>query len=261
MADVESMAEVLCEMVEGVAVVTLNAPQFRNALSPDMRVLLAQQLEALAASPECRAIVVTGAGGQFCSGGRLPAGQEPDAERTRRNGIPLQDIARILHAGPKPTIAAVEGFAYGAGFAIAMACDRVVAGAGARMCAAFGKVGLTGDTGIAWTLAQRAGPARARDLLLTGRDVRGEELCALGLVDRVVPDGEALAAALVEAERYAPIAPLALAATKRMLAEGQSLDAVFAAETREQPLLTLTADYCEGRAAMRDKRTPVFRGA
>jgi len=81
------------------------------------------------------------------------------------------------------------------------------------------------------------------------------------LMDRVVPDGEALAAALLEAERYAPIAPLALAATKRMLAEGQSLDAVFAAETREQPLLTLTADYCEGRAAMRDKRTPVFRGA
>ena len=260
-AEVAQAQEILCHDVDGTVVVTLNAPQFRNALSTEMRELLLERLQALTSSADCRAIVVAGAGGHFCSGGRLPPNVAPDPDRSRRNGAFLQEIARILHLGPKPTIAAVEGTAFGAGFAIAMACDRVVAAEGARMCAAFGKVGLVADTGIAYTLSQRIGSHHARDLLLTGREVRGAELIELGLVDRVVPAEDVLSAALAEAGRYAQVAPLSLAATKRMLGQCQSLDAVFAAESAELPPLTMTHDYAEGRTALREKRKPVFRGA
>lgn len=245
---------------DGVVVLTLNAPEVRNACSPDMRREVVEQLQAASASPECRAIVVTGAGGHFCAGGRLPPNETPNPERTRANGEYLREIARLLHAGPKPTLAAVEGIAYGAGFGMAVACDYVVAGASARMCGAFGKVGLAADTGIGWTLPQRIGAARARDLLLTAREVRGAELLELGLVDAIVPDGEALTAALAASGRYAAIAPLALAAMKHMLGTSASLEDVLACEAEAQPRLTLSEDYAEGRNAMRERRAPVFRG-
>jgi 2-(1,2-epoxy-1,2-dihydrophenyl)acetyl-CoA isomerase len=252
--------EVLQADMDGAFVLTLNAPEYRNACSPEMRIELLQRLREATEASRCKVIILTGAGDHFCSGGRLPEGQAPDPERTRRNGAYLHDIARILHAGPKPSIAAVEGVAYGAGFAMAMACDYVVAGEGARMCASFGKVGLVADTGIAWTLPQRVGGAAARDLLLTGREVRGPEMQAAGLADELVAPGQALAAALVAARRYDSTAPLSLAATKHMLASCHSLEAVLAMEAEEQPRLTMTQDYAEGRAALRERRKPVFRG-
>lgn len=252
--------EILQHEVDGTIVLTLNAPDFRNACSVEMRISLLDRLREASEMLSCRAIVITGAGGHFCSGGRLPPNQAPDPDRTRRNGVYLQEIARILHLGPKPTVAAVEGIAFGAGFAMAMACDYVVAGEGVRMSASFAKVGLVADTGIAWTLPRRVGASQARDLLLTGREVRGSEICTLGLVDDLVPQGQALDAALAASQRYGSVAPLALAATKRMLGQCNSFEDVLAAEAREQPALTLSQDYAEGRAAMREKRTPVFRG-
>lgn len=226
-----------------------------------MREALLQHLRDASEDGTCRFIVLTGADGHFCSGGRLPANIVPDPERTRRNVGLLGDIVRILYSGPKPSISAVEGFAFGAGLSLAAACDHVVAGEGVRFCASFGKVGLMADAGLTWTLPQRVGAARARDLLLTGREVRGEEALAIGLTDASVPSGDALAAALVAGQRYAKIAPLSLAATKRVMADGNnSLDAVLAAEALEQPQLTLSQDYEEGRAAFREKRAPVFRG-
>lgn len=253
--------EILQHEADGTVILTINAPDFRNACSVEMRIALLERLREASEMASCRAIVLTGAGGHFCSGGRLPPNQAPDPERTRRNGAYLQEIARILHVGPKPTVAAVEGIAFGAGFAMAMACDYVVAGEGARMSASFARVGLVADTGIAWTLPKRIGASRARDLLLTGREVRGSEIGSLGLADELVPQGQALEAALVASHRYRAVAPLALAATKRMLGQCNSLEAVLAAEAQEQPELTLSQDYAEGRAAMREKRTPVFRGS
>jgi len=252
---------ILCDQVDGAVILTLHAPAFRNSCSPAMREVLLEQLQSASSDDTCRFIVLTGAAGHFCSGGRVSTDIKPDMERTRRNVGVLQDIARLLHRGPKPTIAAVEGAATGAGFSLAMACDYVVAGDGARFCASFVKVGLLADAGLAWTLPQRVGAARARDLLLTGREVRGPEAKALGLVDLLVPAGESLKAALGSGERYAGVAPLAIAATKRLMgASHNSLDDVLAAEAQEQPQLTLSHDYAEGRAAFREKRAPKFRG-
>jgi 2-(1,2-epoxy-1,2-dihydrophenyl)acetyl-CoA isomerase len=252
---------VLCTRRDGAVILTLHAPAFRNACSVDMRKALLSYLEEASADAECRFIVLTGAGGHFCSGGRLPADAVPDPERTRRNVAVLQRIASILYRGPKPTVAAVEGLAFGAGLSFALACDHLVAGEGARFCASFARVGLMPDTGLAWTLPQRVGAARARNMLLTAREVHGPEALAIGLVDALVPAGEALTQALEAGARYGDVAPLAVAATKRVLGDGHaSLEAVLAAEAVEQPQLTLSADYAEGRAAFREKRKPVFGG-
>jgi enoyl-CoA hydratase/carnithine racemase len=252
---------ILCDQVDGAVILTLHAPAFRNSCSPAMREVLLEQLRSASSDDKCRFIVLTGAAGHFCSGGRVSTVIKPDVERTRRNVGVLQDIARLLHRGPKPTIAAVEGAATGAGFSLAMACDYVVAGEGARFCASFVKVGLLADAGLAWTLPQRVGAARARDMLLTGREVRGPEAKTLGMVDLLVPAGESLEVALGSGQRYAGVAPLAIAATKRLMGESHnSLDDVLAAEAKEQPQLTLSQDYAEGRAAFREKRAPRFRG-
>jgi len=246
---------------DGAVILTLHAPAFRNACSVEMRKVLLAYLEEASADAACRFIVLTGSGGHFCSGGRLPVDPVPDPERTRRNVAVLQGIASILYRGPKPTVAAVEGLAFGAGLSFALACDYLVAGDSARFCASFARVGLMPDTGLAWTLPQRVGGSRARDMLLTAREVQGEEALAIGLVDALVPAGEALARALEAGARYGGIAPLAIAATKRVLGDGHgSLEAVLAAEAVEQPQLTLSHDYAEGRAAFREKRKPAFSG-
>ena len=247
-----------------VAILTLNAPERRNALSVEGRQDLLAMLRDCVEDTSCRGVVLTGAGGQFCSGGEVKpvnGGEAPDPARTRRNMSILHDIVRVLAAGPKPAVAAVQGAAYGAGMSLAAACDQVVISPSARFCASFGKVGLMADAGLAWTLPQRIGPARARDLLLTGRQVHGAEAAALGIVDRLVSPGASLAAAIEAGARYSGIAPLSLAATKRVMGQGlASLDEVLAAEAIEQPQLTLSQDYVEGRAAFQEKRAPVFRG-
>jgi 2-(1,2-epoxy-1,2-dihydrophenyl)acetyl-CoA isomerase len=252
--------DVIRENEDGAVVLTLHAPAFRNACSVEMREALLEHLRNATEERDCRYIVLTGAGGNFCSGGRVRPGAKPDPEKTRRNVGVLQDIARLLYRGPKPTVAAVEGFAFGAGLSLATACDYIVAGEGVRFCASFGKVGLMADAGLAWTLPQRVGGTRARDLLLTGREIGGEEAVVIGLADRLVPAGEARGAAIEAGRRYAAMAPLSLAATKRVLEGNASLDAVLAAEALEQPQLTLSQDYAEGRAAFQEKRAPVFRG-
>ncbi|MDK2768927.1 MAG: enoyl-CoA hydratase/isomerase family protein [Sphingomonas sp.] len=250
---------------DGVVVLTLNVPQLRNAISLEMREALLGHLREAGNNPDIRAVVLTGARGNFCSGGQLQptnGAVAPDAQRTKRNIAILQDIVRLLSGGPKPTIAAVEGYAYGAGMSLATACDVLVAGESARFCASFGKIGLMADAGMLWSLPQRVGPGRAREMMLTGRIVEATEAGALGLANRVVPAGSALATALEVAAGFAGVAPLAIAAMKRVMARGpNSLEDVLHAESDAQPVLALSQDYVEGRTAFKEKRAPMFRGA
>lgn len=262
------MSDLVLRQEQGdVLVLTLNAPPTRNAISLEMREELLGHLREASNSSTVRAIVLTGAESNFCSGGQLQpangaAALKPDAQRTRRNIAMLQDIVRILSAGPKPTIAAVEGYAYGAGMSLAAACDVLVAGESARFCASFGKIGLMADAGLIWSLPQRVGPGSAREIMLTGRVVDAAEAGEIGLANRVAPAGGALASALEIANGFSHIAPLAIASMKRVLARGpNSLEDVLHAESDAQPILTLSQDYVEGRAAFKERRAPVFRGA
>lgn len=255
---------VVRRIVDGVAILTLNAPETRNAISVEMREHLLLFLREAAGDVAVRAVVITGANGNFSSGGQLQsngAAPAPDAQRTRRNVGVLQDIVRLLSAGPKPTIAAVEGFAYGAGLSLAAACDVVVASDTARFCASFGKIGLMADAGLIWSLPQRVGPACAREILLSGRVVDAAEAEQLGLANAVVGAGCANDAAMARAAAFHAIAPLAIASMKRVLARGpNSLEDVLHAESDGQPILAMSEDYFEGRAAFKERRPPVFRG-
>jgi enoyl-CoA hydratase/carnithine racemase len=244
-----------------VTVLTLNDPARRNALSMELRQALRARLQVLIASPECRAIVLAGQGGAFCAGGDLSTMRCDDPAGARvRLGI-IQDIIRIVAAGPCPVVAAVDGAAFGAGMALAAACDHVIVTERARFSASFARLGLMPDAGLLWSLPQRVGAARARAMMLSGREVGSAEALALGLADEACSSGELPARALDSAAALARGAPLAQAQVKAAFARGiTTLEEVFAIERDGQPLLFGSEDFAEGLEAFRARRPPDFTG-
>lgn len=239
-------------------ILTISQPARRNAISMLVREALTAALERAETDSEIRAIVLTGAGGTFSAGGDLSSMEVADLavgrERFRRTH-------RMVHAmlqSSKPLIAAVEGWAAGAGLSLALCCDTVVAAEDARFMASFGKVGLIADCGLLYTLPQRVGMGHARQILLYGQPVSAGEGERIGLVDHLVPKGRAIAKALELSEALTAIAPLPIAMTKRYLAEG--LESALAFERDTQASLFLTEDHREGREAFLAKRRPEFRG-
>lgn len=246
---------------EGVRVVALNQPDQRNALDLEVRVVFAEQLEAAAADPTVRAIVLTGTGGYFCAGGDTSSMARRGEAESRPRLESAQRVVRAVFDAPQPVLAAVEGFAVGLGLSLALACDHVVAARDARFLTGFGRLGLTGDGGVYWSLPRRVGPVRARQMLLFGTDVRGEEALALGLVDALAEPGAALPTALAAAERLAAGPPLSLAAMKALTRQPfPNPEAALAAEVESNVRMFDTADFAEGLAAMREKRPPRFTG-
>lgn len=254
--------DVLLERHGAVAVLTLQAPGRRNALSPFLRLRLRERLRAACDDPEVRAIVLTGAQGTFSAGGDIrQMGERPDPVIARQRLEVLHDTVRLLLAGPKPVVAAVEGHAFGAGFSLAAACDHVVAGEGASFCASFSRIGLVADCGLFWTLPQRVGLGCARDLLLSAHVVDAAEAKSVGIVDSLVATGDALNAALQKAQGYLALAPLALAATKSALARRPpSLDDALAMEADLQAALRVSSDHQRACEAFLAKRPAVFEG-
>lgn len=250
---------VLCEDRGAVRVVTLNRPERKNAIDLPLRHRLADVLEAADADPAVRSIVLTGAGGAFCSGGDISTMQRAPRHETIDRARAAQRVIRAIWTTPKPVVAAVEGPAYGAGAALALACDRVVAAADATFATTFTGVGLAGDMGIFASLPARIGAPRARQMLMLGTRVTGEEAMAIGLVDAVADAGQALDLALADAGRLAAGPPLALGVIKQMLA-GEPRDplAVLELEVRNQTRLWDTDDFAEGVAAFAEKRRPQF---
>jgi enoyl-CoA hydratase/carnithine racemase len=252
----------LCERIESVAVITLNAPAKRNALSTEMLNALAEQLLALAADTTCRAIVLTGAGDHFCAGGDVSAmaAQRP-LLGSRQRIEAAHRIVRSICGGPKPVIAAVEGYAFGAGLSLVAACDYVVSSETGKFAAVFAKVGLIPDMGLMWTLPQRIGAGPAKKMFVTARTVEAQEALTLGLVDELCVPGHARTAALEIAASYAAAPPLVVAMLKGTYAKGcTTLDDALRAEVDIQPVLYLSADHQDAIAAFREKRAPKFHG-
>jgi 2-(1,2-epoxy-1,2-dihydrophenyl)acetyl-CoA isomerase len=257
-----TIAPVLVRDRGAIRTVTLNRPAKRNAIDLDLRIALAEAIEAAGAEPGVRAIVITGAGPSFCAGGdittmrRMPAGQA-------MHRIQLaQRVIRAIWQVPKPVLAAVEGSAYGAGVALAAACDRVVAARDARFATTFTNVGLAGDMGASVSLPARVGVARARQMLMLPAEMSAAEAFAIGLIDAVVEPGGALESAHRDAQRLADGPAQALGVIKSMLAGPGSVNAFEALEREavNQARLFDTDDFAEGIAAFREKRRPVFRG-
>jgi len=244
-----------------VAILTLSYPERRNALSLPLRAVLLPELQAAMADDTCRAVVITGKGGHFCSGGDISSfeGVTPMSGRLRMQNV--HPIIRLMVRGEKPVIAAVEGHAAGAGLCLAAACDIVVASREAKFSCTFNKIGLFPDLGGAWTLPQRMGHGRAKMLIMSGRVLDAATAEAQGLVEQVVEPGEALAQALALAQDISRTAPLSNALVKSVLGRGPgTLEEVLAAEADAQGLLYGTEDFQEGRTAFMEKRSPTFRG-
>lgn len=247
---------VLVARDDALVTLTLNAPERRNALSVAMRRALADALEEIEADRSVRVVILTGTGEHFCSGGDLAGMEVGSLAEGRERMRQTHRLVRLMVQARVPIIVAVEGWCAGAGISLACASDHVIAGEGARFVASFGKVGLLPDLGLLHTLPLRVGQGRARELLLFGETVDASRALAIGLVDRVVPAGEALAAARQRAALLAAQAPLTLALTKAALAAG--LEAALAREQDIQAALYLTPDHAEGKAAFLEKRPPRF---
>jgi enoyl-CoA hydratase/carnithine racemase len=252
---------VLTEDRGRVRVLTLNRPRSRNAIDLELRVVLAEALEAAMADDSVRVIVLTGAGGTFCSGGDISTmKRQPPADSLGRL-VAAQRVIRAIWRGPKPVLAAVEGFAVGAGMALATACDRVVAASDATFSAAFTGVGLAGDMGIFASLVARAGAATAKQLMLLPGRLPAARALELGIADAQAEPGHALAAAVGDAEAMAALPPLALAGIKSMLARWQAApEQLLDAEVELQARLMDSDDFAEGIAAFAERRKPEFHG-
>jgi enoyl-CoA hydratase/carnithine racemase len=240
----------------GVLTLTLDYPERRNALAVPLREDLHRILEAAQGDAEIRAIVLTGAGGVFCSGGDISGMDSTDAEAARERMRRTHRIIRLMVAGRLPIVAAVEGWCVGAGLSVACACDTIVAAEDAKFMAGFGKVGLIADLGLPFTLPARIGAGRARQMFLYGTQLDAISAERIGLVDHLVPKGGALAKATELATFLAAQASLPIALTKQILAEG--LDRALEDERHFQATCFLSADHAEGRAAFLGKRAPQF---
>lgn len=250
---------VLQHPVGSVVVLTLNEPDKRNALSPQLTEALAQALLALENDPACRAVVITG-GRHFCSGGSLD-GLNTSGLAMRTDMRRGHRIVRSIITGRLPVVAAVEGAAFGAGLALAAACDYVVADSNAKFGAVWGKVGIMPDWGALQTLPMRMGVPRARRLMLLSEVLDAPTAVADGLADELAVQGSALDIALARAAVLAEAAPGALSAIKTGLARfPQPLEGLLEWEADTQALLIASPDFAEGRSAFFDKRAARFTG-
>ncbi len=250
---------------DGVAVLTLDNPDQRNAMSDAMTAAWADAVDELAADRDVRAVVVTGAGSAFCSGGNTSwIASEPDAtvDELRERMLPFYRTWLSIRRLEVPTIAAVNGPAIGAGLCLALACDLRYAARGARLGAPFVRLGMHAGMGATWLLPDVVGAAHARDLLLTGRVVDADEALGLGLVSRVLDPETFLDEVLEVAAGVAASAPIATRLTKLALTGGghADLETCLQWEALAQPVTLATEDLQEGIRAAHEKRAPVFRG-
>jgi enoyl-CoA hydratase/carnithine racemase len=249
----------------GVVLVTLDLPDRRNAMSEPMTASWATLMSDLRADPQVRCVVVTGAGSAFCSGGDVSwIGSEPDAtvDALRSRMLPFYRSWLTVRDLEVPTIAAINGAAIGAGLVLALACDLRYAAADARLAVPFTSLGMHPGMATTWLLPEVVGLPVARDLLLTGRSVTGEEAATLRLVNAAVPREELLDKALEVADGIARNAPIATRLTKIALAGGghATYDAALQWEALAQPLTLATRDLHEGLTALRERRPPSFEG-
>jgi enoyl-CoA hydratase/carnithine racemase len=240
-------------------VLTLNEPDKRNALSTRLTDALADALMALESDVSCRAVVITG-GRHFCSGGSLD-GLNTSGLAMRADMRRGHRIVRSIMTGRLPVVAAVEGAAFGAGLALAAACDHVVADPKAKFGAVWGKVGIMPDWGALQTLPLRMGVPRARRLMLFSEVLDATAAVASGLADELAAEGQALETALARATVLADTAPGALSAIKTGLVRfPQALEQLLEWEADTQALLIASPDFAEGRNAFFEKRAARFTG-
>ena len=250
-----------------IATITLNRPDRLNALSPTMRLELLAAVEHSDRSQEVRAVIVTGAGRGFCSGGDVKAMRE-NLEARKENPVeekiaPVRDrVVLAMRRSSKPILAAVNGAAAGAGMNIALACDLRIASTEARFGQTFSRRGLHPDWGGTYFLPRVVGTAKACELIWSGRLLDAEEALELGIVSQVVPPEELMATTLELARTFANGPPIAIRLSKRAIYRNMEPDLREALEfeSHAQQICQQTRDAKEGILAFTEKREPDFNG-
>lgn len=246
-----------------VATLTMNNPAKRNAMDVALREQLADAVRKVRRDPDIRAVVLTGAGGHFCSGGDLRNIASAGLDNTgwRQRLLNLHEWLRELLTLDRPVIAAVDGAAAGAGFSLALAADFILATPRARFCMSFLKVGLVPDVGAFYTLPRVVGVQRAKELMLSARDVEADEALRLGLVMELHPPEQLMARAQALAASFTGASPVAVSLIKRTLeqAAGGGLNELLHAEANAQALATGTEQHRQAVQRFLDKQPPTFQ--
>ena len=260
------LRDILYEIDDGVARITLNKPEKLNALSWSSWAEIETVIEASNDDDAVRCVLITGAGRGFCSGTDLTA---TDGDTSPRPYTGRTGLLRTTHRAPatvydcrKPTIAAINGVCVGGGLSLALACDIRIASAAAKFSAVFTKRGLSGDTGSTWFLPRLIGMERALEMLYTGRMVQAEEAARTGLVSEVLPADVFMARAQDLASEIAHGPTLAIELDKRLARDGmqRTLTEQIEAEEYHQRITHASEDAIEGQRSFAEKREPVFKG-
>lgn len=261
--------DLLAEIRNGVAVLTLNRPQARNALSRSLSAALAEVIARFSKDPKVRSILITGAGAAFCAGadvkGMDHASTSSEAtfqERVDDLRVKQRMVWGALIAVRKPTIAAIPGPAAGAGLALALACDIRIAAQSAILTTAYARVGLSGDCGIAWLLTRLVGFSRARELMFLSERIDAQRAEAIGLVNRVVPDADLHESGFALAATLAAGPTLTFWRIKDNLDYAATAGFVESMDYEAENLIRTESslDHKEGVRAFADKRKPAFQG-
>lgn len=245
-----------------VAIITLDRPERLNAVSTEMWEALLRHFTELADDDTTRAVILTGTGRAFCSGGDVTTMAKNDVVTGRARSKLRHRVVMALHNLEKPVVAAVRGPVYGIGNALALCCDLVVASETTKFSLSFKKVGVVPDGGAVFFLTQYLGIAKAKELVYTARPVLAEEARELGLVMKVVPDDKLESEALALAQELAASATFMLGITKKMFQSMYvpTLEMLLEMENLAMSGIRLTHDHHEGVAAFKEKRPPKFEG-
>jgi enoyl-CoA hydratase/carnithine racemase len=257
--------QVLCRVEDRVAVVTLNRPEARNALTLEIKEALRALIPRLGDDPDVGCVLLTGAGGAFCAGGDTkvmaegpPPEREPRVRMLRRE----HEVPAAIHRLAKPVIAALPGPAAGAGLALALACDLRIFAQSAFVTTAYARLGLSGDYGASWFLTHLLGPARAREVMFTAARLDADDCARLGLANRVVADDALAHESFAWAREIGAGPPVALRYMKENLNRAliHDLQSCLDAEAERMVASAFTEDYVEAVKAFTEKRKPQFRG-
>jgi len=250
--------KVLVEIDGGLVTISINRPEVRNAVDRDVSYGVCAAVDELDRRPDLRVGILTGTGGTFCSGMDLGAFLRGEVTRVEGRGI----LGIALTPPKKPLIAAVEGYALAGGFEAVLACDLLVAARNAQFGLPEAKRGLAAAAGGLIRLPRLIPPRIAMELAMTGALVSAERLYDVGLVNRLVEPGEALAEAKRLAEQIIANAPLSVAASKRVITEQRdwTIEESFTRQEAITAPVLQSADAREGSAAFKEKRAPVWKG-
>jgi len=250
------MRTLVLDQADGILTLTLNQPAILNALDLTQWGELADAFVRARDDAGCRAVVITGAGRAFSAGADVRTMRERTAAEQAARLEVVGRAVRQLAALPQPTIAAVNGVAAGIATSLALACDMAIAAEGASFVFSWIRLGLVADGGASWLLPRLVGPRRAKELILTGRRLSAGEALAWGLVNEVVPDGQALERALALAREITAFSPHALRLGKHLIDGGlPALDAQLAAESQAQAACVETSEFRAAVAAFLEKRS------